>query len=197
MAGQRFNSGQVSDWGATQKTFLNPQTLKDYWQPSPYVGAPAGTAWPIINRIYYTLFKLPDDFAFSLVGINVTASGAATTDLRLGLLTDNNGSPGTVLEQTTVTNDIGAKTCVLNNQYVFKGFFWLAAGPQGSGSVGSAWLSSGNVGLTPNNHSGSTYNGTNNFQIRPFSSESGAIPDNPSVGWDQTARTPFFVVRKA
>ena len=173
------------------------------WSYSSYVGFPTSTAWPIINRIYFTPFYFPDEVTIYRLGMFVTSPGAASNVVRMGLWEPAaSNAPGTVLEEGTVTGDSGGtKSLVLGTPRTVSGLIWFGCGPQGSGSPGSTQLASGiSTGaiIASTNNNGPTPNASilNSFLLFA-DSVSGPIGSNPTIALDGTAwsRFPFVAVR--
>jgi len=192
----RFNSGQVADWGTNgglfAGSFVEPG---QWWHASPFYGAPAGSAWPIINRAYATRFFFHRPTTITAVGINVTVGGTASNVVRLGLYTNDNGTPGVILDQTTVAGDTtGQKTWTLTTPLAFSGLFWVAAAPQGSSTPGSTWMAAGSHLF----HTGNSSASMNLTFFNPstlYWNTSTTFADNPSVTWENDSRNPVFHLR--
>jgi len=196
MSRPNWNSGEIRNWGTTPNlfsgSFVEPG---QWWYTSPFYGGPTGTAWPIINRAYATRFFFHRPTAITAVGINVTAAGTASNVVRLGLYTDNNGSPGIILDQTTVAGDsTGQKTWTLTTPLSFSGLFWIAAAPQGSTSPGSTWMANA-VNIFHTNNSSASMNLGSFNSASVYWNTSTTFADNPSVTWENDQRHPVCHVR--
>lgn len=190
------SSGQVSEWGNSPSFFPGSFTRPgQFWIPPTFLGFPSGTSWPIINRAYATRFFFARPTTITAVGINVTVAGTASNVVRLGIYTDNNDSPGIVVDQTTVAGDAtGAKTWTLSTPLAFSGMFWVAACPQGTSSPGSTWMSN-NLYFLPLGNNGSTMDLAQYNPGVPYWATSTTFADNPSITWDQNQRNPVIHLR--
>ncbi len=172
-------------------------TRSGYWQPSAYHldGIPSGQSWPIINRIYFTPHYIPAGTAITAVALNVTEAGAAGVVVRFAVFTDNGGVPGTLVEQGTVAaSTTGAKTLTLASPYTSPGVFWIACGPQGSGTPGGFW--GGPVLGLPTGDNGASWGAVYGSSPLRFDTAS-ALSSSPAVSVDAGTpnRFPYTVVR--
>ena len=116
--------------------------LTDSWYQNPLQGVvgTANLAFPTVNRLYYDPWFLSEEQTITAVGLDMSAAGTASNVLRIGIFDDNGShAPGTLLAQSTVAGDgIAMLTWTLGTpQAVGPGIFWIAVGPQGSGSGGT------------------------------------------------------------
>jgi hypothetical protein len=163
---------------------------------------PAGNAWPIINRAYFIDFPIPGPVTVTAIGYSVGPTPAAAGNvIRFGIWADNDGTPGTLIDQATVAADVaGAKTWTLTTPFNATGArFWLAAGPQGTGSPGNAWLSvPSSAGHSPTAESGATYTASTYNPMCMYQSFSGVFTSNPTLSYDSdNGRNPHLMVRFA
>jgi len=196
MSRPNWNSGQISDW-ANRGNLFSGSFIESgqWWYASAFYSSPVSTAWPIINRAYATRCFFHRPTTITAVGFNVTSGGTASNVVRLGLYTDNNGSPGIVVDQTTVAGDSnGQKTWTLTTPLSFTGLFWIAAAPQGSSTPGSTWMTNGDYAFHLPNNSASMDTGLFNPAV-PYWATSTTFADNPSVTWENNVRNPVFHFR--
>lgn len=170
------------------------------WHVSDQIGTPTGAAWPIINRLMGTRYRMDRIPTISALAVNVTAAAAAGNVIRLALYDSDpvTGLPTTLLEQGTVAADsTGAKTLTLASNRTPKfPFFYVFAGPQGAGSTGSAWLSTPNAAsIQYDRDTGASWSAVTGYPFL-YISTSGALADNPSCSIDTNgSRCPFVAAK--
>ena len=170
------------------------------WHQSPYITGATGTAWPIINRTYYTPFYFATSVEISAIALNVTVGGTASNVVRLGLYSSSSTTrmPATILAQGTVAGDsTGTKTLTLGTAQTVSGLVWVASCPQGSTSPGSTWMATSvPVGQLPLiGETAASWAGTYPINISWFFAESGTFADNPTLSVDSASRVPVVAVR--
>lgn len=82
----------------------------------------------VLNRLYFSVFRLGADTTFDRIGIDVAIAAAATGVGRLGIWASDaaGGLPGTLILDagTVVTDSTGAKQATIS-QLLAKGVYWL------------------------------------------------------------------------
>lgn len=175
-----------TEWAVSRSTF---------WQVPPYIALPVGTSWPLLSRAYFVPVSLKPGTVITALAINVTATGATGNVVRLGIFSDNGGTPGTILDQSTVAGDsLGVKTWTLSSAFTPTGLFWLAACPQGSGAAGGAWLGSVPVYSMPTTDSAASWGGQSNVAVG-FATAASTFTSNPTMTWEQQNRFPYIGMR--
>lgn len=174
------------------------------WSVSYLLQTPVGSAWPIIDRAYFTPFIFGEALSITAMSIYVTGAGNAGNVVRLALFRDAGFAPGALIEQGTVAGDsTGAKTLTLAASAAFAAgeVFWIGAAPQGTGSPGSTWMSLGVPGLAAmdGEQSASWSASSAMFGLWPrYLTISGAFTSNPTVILDGNGtRIPMIAVRRA
>jgi len=192
-------TGAVGATGAGTTVALN-WARSGFWSQSPALGSiPSGTAWPIINRAYYTPLPIYETRVITALSINVAATGGTGNVVRVGI--HNNSSintPGTVNVDAgtqAIDGSTGHKTFTLSSPVTLTpGLYWLVGVPQGTGSPGSTWMGPLSVQLLPVADSGSNFGG-NYRSANIYASVSGALADNPSITYESTDRFPYIAMR--
>lgn len=173
-----------------------------FWQTSTLCnpGPPSGAAFPIISRAYCCPFVAPGSKGITAVAINNTAAANAGNVHRVGVFADGgSNAPGALIEQGTVAADsTGIKTLTLSATAAVSGLFWIAVGPQGSGTVGSIWMTNMHQHAFSPNDNGSTWTGTDIGSLATYFSAAGAFSSSPVMTWEQSGlRVPYAAVRWA
>jgi len=164
-------------------------------------GAGGGTAWALVNRMQFSPSYFATATTISAMGCYVSTIGTAGVLVRMGILTDNNGAPGTVLTQGTVPGDSsGAKTLTFGTPVTVTGKFWLAAGAQGSGSPGSVWMHPEMLPFFATPDAAASWTGSGVTAVGFITDHyldgvSGAIPNNPAAIATAVGRNPVIGLR--
>lgn len=89
----------------------------------------------LLNRLYVDDFYLDKPISFSQLACQVTTAGTAGAVIRMGLYTDSDSMPGTLVAEAAGTADTtttGVKTLNISTGVLSPGRYWLAAVSQGA-----------------------------------------------------------------
>lgn len=116
-----------------------------YWVSGRYYtkGGTPGSVTPTNGVIFYQPIDIPNDVTLTEACVNLTAA-AASSVIRIGIYSNVNGVPATLLVEPTSATQIdssttGAKTATFS-QAVTAGTWWLALVVQGSSAVAMSAL---------------------------------------------------------
>jgi hypothetical protein len=183
--------------GGASADFNQVTTGQTRWHGPPHMGTPAGTAFPILSRAYYTPFMFPTSVTISAVAFNVTSAGNTGNVFRYGIFTMANGVPTTILDQGTAASDsTGIKTVALGSPITVSGPIFIALVAQGTSTPGSTWMSAIQGGIMPTADNGASWGNTNISGWSMYTdSITGAFSSSPSVTIESNARNPYIAVR--